>query len=506
MRAWRALPAFRGDSSARTWLLAIARPACADAVRADVRAGGSPAGVEHQAAPPPASRARPATPRGAHEVHALVETLDHDQRVAFVLTQVVGCSYEEAATICGVPDRHHPLPRGAWRASSCVESSASPTPDDRGAGCRRAAVLVGALVVGAVRGRDRGAGRRARARRDRAHELPDRAPAVGDAAACPGSTSRSSTSARSSSSPTRAAATSWCSDTTTSPISGSARAACSRTRGRPATYLNRSTHLTGAPPKSADPKAAPVWKQVSTRQTAQLARPPRALHGHRGPTRGRSATPTHRRVFDHWRSRCATAARPSATGEIAYVPPPSPWPCVRRAGARGRAVRRCARTRRSGAGDGGRARGDHGHRGVHVVGLWDACTASAGTKLARERLLARRDRARRCSALGVDVAQGRRRGGAARPRRRDLPVRRRRARPTSPRLGHSQIPTTLPGRVRPAARDDHARLSASGWRLAAGVPPAPTAARTAGRAAPAGRRRTSRARAGRHQLSSAHPS
>ena len=33
LRAYRALPAFRGDSSARTWLLAIARRTCADAVR-----------------------------------------------------------------------------------------------------------------------------------------------------------------------------------------------------------------------------------------------------------------------------------------------------------------------------------------------------------------------------------------------------------------------------------------------------------------------------------------
>ena len=33
MRAWQALPAFRGDSSARTWLLSIARRACADPVR-----------------------------------------------------------------------------------------------------------------------------------------------------------------------------------------------------------------------------------------------------------------------------------------------------------------------------------------------------------------------------------------------------------------------------------------------------------------------------------------
>ena len=37
VRAWKALPSFRGDSSARTWLLAIARRACADAVRRHTR-------------------------------------------------------------------------------------------------------------------------------------------------------------------------------------------------------------------------------------------------------------------------------------------------------------------------------------------------------------------------------------------------------------------------------------------------------------------------------------
>jgi len=38
-----------------------------------------------------------------HAVHALVDALPRDQRVAFVLTQVVGCSYAEAAAVCGVP-------------------------------------------------------------------------------------------------------------------------------------------------------------------------------------------------------------------------------------------------------------------------------------------------------------------------------------------------------------------------------------------------------------------
>jgi RNA polymerase sigma-70 factor (ECF subfamily) len=98
VRAWRALPRFRGDSSARTWLLSIARRACADAVRKQVR---------HRRLAARAARVRdPGTTddaTGAHAVHALVDELPRDQQVAFVLTQIVGCSYLEAADACGVP-------------------------------------------------------------------------------------------------------------------------------------------------------------------------------------------------------------------------------------------------------------------------------------------------------------------------------------------------------------------------------------------------------------------
>jgi RNA polymerase sigma-70 factor, ECF subfamily len=98
VRAWRALPGFRGDSSARTWLLSIARRACADAVRRNVR--------HRRLAERMAGRAREAATddgSGAHAVEALVDELPRDQRVAFVLTQIVGCSYTEAAEACGVP-------------------------------------------------------------------------------------------------------------------------------------------------------------------------------------------------------------------------------------------------------------------------------------------------------------------------------------------------------------------------------------------------------------------
>jgi RNA polymerase sigma-70 factor (ECF subfamily) len=99
VRAWRALPAFRGDSSARTWLLTIARRACADAVRRDVRRRRLFERVGRQAG----AEAARTDPGGEHAVAALVDQLPHDQRAAFVLTQVIGCSYAEAADACGVP-------------------------------------------------------------------------------------------------------------------------------------------------------------------------------------------------------------------------------------------------------------------------------------------------------------------------------------------------------------------------------------------------------------------
>src|SRR3954453_18551829 len=52
VRAWKALPAFRGDSSARTSLLSITRRACADQVRRNVRRRRLAGRLEQRAALP----------------------------------------------------------------------------------------------------------------------------------------------------------------------------------------------------------------------------------------------------------------------------------------------------------------------------------------------------------------------------------------------------------------------------------------------------------------------
>jgi len=100
LRAWRALPAFRGDASARTWLLVIARRACADSVRGRVRRRRLAQRAEIEASVVPTD-----VPdgTGARALHELVAALPVDRREAFVLTQLLGCSYEEAAEVCRVP-------------------------------------------------------------------------------------------------------------------------------------------------------------------------------------------------------------------------------------------------------------------------------------------------------------------------------------------------------------------------------------------------------------------
>ncbi len=149
----------------------------------------------------------------------------------------------------------------------------------------------------------------------------------------------------------------------------------------PATYLNRSTTITSAPPKSADAKATPVWRRVSTGTTARW-------HDHRAHFMGGADPPAvardpgTRRVVDNFVIPMRVGGeKVEARGQIVYVPPPSPWPWV--IGAVLVAVLVFVLSRTS------------AWRTVfvvalallavteivHVVGLWDASTASFGTKL-----------------------------------------------------------------------------------------------------------------------------
>jgi RNA polymerase sigma-70 factor, ECF subfamily len=98
-RAIRALPAYRGDAGARTWLLSIARRAAVDAVRVASR--------RRRLTRLLIDRAEPATVEISLGDSALgdqlLTRLDADRRTAFVLTQLLGFDYAGAAAICGCP-------------------------------------------------------------------------------------------------------------------------------------------------------------------------------------------------------------------------------------------------------------------------------------------------------------------------------------------------------------------------------------------------------------------
>jgi RNA polymerase sigma-70 factor (ECF subfamily) len=95
LRAIRALPRYRAEAAGRTWLLSIARRTCADALRRRVRRRRLHRWL-------PDERAAPDSARHV-ELDLLVAALDPDRRAAFVLTQLLGCSYDEAAQACNVP-------------------------------------------------------------------------------------------------------------------------------------------------------------------------------------------------------------------------------------------------------------------------------------------------------------------------------------------------------------------------------------------------------------------
>jgi RNA polymerase sigma-70 factor (ECF subfamily) len=100
LRAIGALKGFRGDAPLRTWLLTIARRVCAAEISARLRRRQLATRI---AATPSARRGQ--APEASAQVTAalLIAALEPDRRAAFVLTQMIGCSYAEAAAICGCP-------------------------------------------------------------------------------------------------------------------------------------------------------------------------------------------------------------------------------------------------------------------------------------------------------------------------------------------------------------------------------------------------------------------
>lgn len=100
LRVIPALGRFRGDAPVRAWLLTIARRACAAEIEARAKNRRLAGRLAAETVTGPSSAPDPG---GQAAVGLLLAALDPDRRTAFVLTQMIGCSYAEAAGICGCP-------------------------------------------------------------------------------------------------------------------------------------------------------------------------------------------------------------------------------------------------------------------------------------------------------------------------------------------------------------------------------------------------------------------
>jgi RNA polymerase sigma-70 factor, ECF subfamily len=93
LRALRGINGYRGEAPFQAWLLGIARRVCADEVRRHQRGRRAWARLGD---PRPTDVPAPTIADGG-----LLDVLDTDRREAFLLTQVAGLTYEEAADVAG---------------------------------------------------------------------------------------------------------------------------------------------------------------------------------------------------------------------------------------------------------------------------------------------------------------------------------------------------------------------------------------------------------------------
>ena len=99
-RAIASLHRFRAEGPAKHWLLTIARRTCVDATRKRVRRRAMRRRVVDQRVDEPVEAAQDAV---RTEWSELLDQLDPDRRAAFVVTQINGLRYDEAAEVLDVP-------------------------------------------------------------------------------------------------------------------------------------------------------------------------------------------------------------------------------------------------------------------------------------------------------------------------------------------------------------------------------------------------------------------
>jgi RNA polymerase sigma-70 factor (ECF subfamily) len=99
-RAFVSLHRFRATGPAKHWLLSIARRTCADAARSRSRFRRTRAKVAELARDDLTAAGSDTT---GLDLHELIGRLDPDRRAAFVLTQLNGLRYDEAAAELDVP-------------------------------------------------------------------------------------------------------------------------------------------------------------------------------------------------------------------------------------------------------------------------------------------------------------------------------------------------------------------------------------------------------------------
>lgn len=99
-RAIKSLPRYRAEGAARGWLLTIARRVCSDHVRRAQRRRRKDQAVLDEAN---VHASFSADTTAGVDLDELLGALDDDRRTAFVLTQILGMYYDEAAEVIGCP-------------------------------------------------------------------------------------------------------------------------------------------------------------------------------------------------------------------------------------------------------------------------------------------------------------------------------------------------------------------------------------------------------------------